>query len=321
MNLKDCRVLVTPTSFGRHDPMLKEQLESAVGEVIYNPTSRPLISSELVDLLPGCHGYIAGLDSVDQAAIQAADQLKVIARYGAGVDRIDLIAAKEKGIIVTNTPGANTVSVAELAIGLMLALARSIPQANTATKGGEWPRLNGMTLEHKVIGLIGFGAIGQAVARCLWGFNCRLIAYDPFPNTEVAQMVNTTFLPLAEVLNQADIVSLHFPVLPETRGMVNTEFLAQMKPGAMLINTARGEIVNEADLLSALQSGHLSAAGLDAFTSEPPDVENPLLKLPQVIATPHTGAHTDGAIHGMGWGALNNLLPALRGEQPVDRIV
>jgi D-3-phosphoglycerate dehydrogenase len=321
MNLKDCRILVTPTSFGRHDPLLREQLESTVGEVIYNPTSRPLQSSKLAELLPGCHGYIAGLDIVDRAAIQAADQLKVIARYGAGVDRIDLIAAQERGIFVTNTPGANTVSVAELAIGLMLALARSIPQANTATKNGEWPRLNGMTLEHKVIGLIGFGAIGQAVARCLQGFNCKLIAYDPFPNREVAQVVNTIFLPLPEVLQQADIVSLHLPVLPETRGMVNTEFLLQMKPGAMLVNTARGEIVKEADLLSALQSGQLSGAGLDAFTSEPPGAENPLLKLPQVIATPHTGAHTDGAIHGMGWGALNNLLPALRGEQPPNRIV
>jgi D-3-phosphoglycerate dehydrogenase len=292
-----------------------------VGEVIYNPTSRPLISSELADLLPGCHGYIAGLDTVDRIAIQAADHLKVIARYGAGVDRIDLDAARERGIIVTNTPGANTVSVAELAIGLMLALARSIPQANAATKRGEWPRLFGMTLEHKIIGLIGFGAIGQAVARCLQGFNCTVIAYDPFPNTKVAQVVNTTILSLAEVLRVADIVSLHLPVLPETRGMVNTEFLLQMKPGAMLVNTARGEIVKEADLLSALQSGQLSGAGLDAFTSEPPGAENPLLKLPQVIATPHTGAHTDGAIHGMGWGALNNLLPALRGEQPPNRIV
>jgi D-3-phosphoglycerate dehydrogenase len=301
--------------------LLREQLESAVGEVIYNPTSRPLISSELAELLPGCQGYIAGLDTVDRIAIQAADQLKVIARYGAGVDRIDLDAARERGIIVTNTPGANTVSVAELAIGLMLALARSIPQANAATKRGEWPRLSGMTLEHKIIGLIGFGAIGQAVARCLQGFNCTVIAYDPFPNTKVAQVVNTTILSLAEVLRVADIVSLHLPVLPETRGMVNSEFLEQMKPGAMLINTARGEIVNEADLLTALQSGHLSGAGLDAFINEPPGAENPLLELPQVIATPHTGAHTDGAIHGMGWGALNNLLPALRGEQPADRIV
>lgn len=141
IDLKQCCVLVTPTSFGRNDPRLRVELEVAVGEVIYNPTSRPLNSAELAQLLPGCHGYIAGLDHVDRTALEAADQLKIIARYGVGVDRVDLEAAKEKGIIVTNTPGANTVSVAELAIGLMLAVARSIPQANAATKCGDWPRL------------------------------------------------------------------------------------------------------------------------------------------------------------------------------------
>lgn len=321
MDLKQCRVLVTPTSFGRDDPRLREKLEAAVGEVIYNPTSRPLSSAELVELLPGCHGYIAGLDTIDRTALESADQLKVIARYGTGVDRVDLDAAKEQGIIVTNTPGANTVSVAELAIGLMLALVRGIPQANTATKNGEWPRLRGTLLEGKVVGLIGFGAIGQAAARCLQGFNCTLVAHDPFPNYEAAQTLNATLLPLVEVLRQADILSLHLPVMPETRGMVNEEFLGQMKPGAILVNTARGEIINEADLLAALQNGHLSGAGLDTFASEPPGADSPLLQLPQVIATPHTGAHTDGATNAMGWGALRNLLPALRGEQPPNRII
>ncbi len=320
-DLKRCRVLVTPTSFGRDDPRLRVELEAAVGEVIYNPTSRPLTAAELAKLLPGCHGYIAGLDFIDRAALAAADQLKVIARYGAGVDRVDLDAVREKGIIVTNTPGANTVSVAELAIGLMLAVARSIPQANAATKSGEWPRLKGKSLEGSVVGLVGFGAIGRAVARRLQGFDCTMLAYDPFPNKGAAQALNVKLLPLAELLAQADFVSLHLPAMTETRGMVNADFLAQMKPGAILVNTARGEIINEADLLTALQNGHLRGAGLDAFASEPPGADNPLLQLPQVIATPHTGAHTDGATNGMGWGALRNLLPALRGEEPPDRVV
>lgn len=319
-DLQHCRVLVTPTSFGRDDPRLRADLEAAVGEVIYNPTSRPLSSDELVELLPGCHGYIAGLDHVDQAALEAADQLKIIARYGAGVDRVDMEAAKAKGIIVTNTPGANTVSVAELAIGMMLAVARSIPQANAATKSGEWPRLKGLSLEGRVIGLVGFGAIGRAVARRLQGFDCTLLAYDPFPNDEAAQALDVTLLPLAELLGQADVVSLHLPAMPETRGMVNAEFLGQMKPGTILINTARGEIIDETALLAALESGRLRGVGLDAFASEPPGADNPLLQLPQVITTPHTGAHTDGATNGMGWGALRNLLPALRGEEPPDRI-
>lgn len=319
-DLKQCRVLVTPTSYGRDDPRLRDELEAVVGEVIYNPTSRPLSSEELVELLPGCHGYIAGLDVVDRAALEAADQLKIIARYGAGVDRVDVEAAKENGIIVTNTPGANTVSVAELAIGLMLAVARNIPQANTATKNGEWPRFKGLSLEGMVVGLVGFGAIGRAVASRLQGFDCTLVAYDPFPNEAAAQSLNVTLHPLAEVLQLADVVSLHLPAKAETRGLVNAEFLGQMKAGSMLINTARGEIINEADLLAALESNHLHGAGLDAFVTEPPSADNPLLQLPQVIATPHTGAHTNGATNGMGWGALHNLLPALRGEEPPNRV-
>lgn len=320
IDLKQRRILVTPTSYGRDDPRLRAELEAVVGEVIYNPTARPLTAAELLELLPGCHGYIAGLDFVTREVITAAEGLKVIARYGAGVDRVDLAAAKEKGVVVTSTPGANTVSVAELAIGLMLAVARQIPAANTATKSGEWPRLSGISLEGKVVGLVGFGAIGKAVARRLQGFDCTLVAYDPFPNQAAAQSLNVTLLPLDELLAQADVISLHLPALPETRQMVNAEFLGKMKRGALLINTARGEIIHEADLLAALQSGRLSGAGLDAFAVEPPGADHPLLKLPQVVATPHIGAHTDGAINAMGWGALRNLLAVLRGETPLNPV-
>ncbi|MCB0154581.1 MAG: phosphoglycerate dehydrogenase [Anaerolineae bacterium] len=319
-NLKTYRVLVTPTSYGRDDSRLRTDLEQAVAEVIYNPWPRPLTSAEVAELLPGCHGYIAGLDTIDRTALQAADRLKVIARYGAGVDRVDMAAAREKGIVVTNTPGANTVSVAELAIGLMLAVARHLPQANTATKNGEWPRLKGVSLAKKVIGLVGFGAIGQQVARRLHGFDCTVLAYDPFPSQAAARAYNVELWPLPELLSRADVVSLHLPAMPETRGLVNAQFLGQMKPGAILINTARGEIIDEAALLAALESGHLRGAGLDAFAVEPPGPNNPLLKLPQVIATPHTGAHTDGATNAMGWGALRDCLAVLRGEAPTHPV-
>lgn len=319
-DLKTCRVLVTPTSFGRDDPRLKTELEATVGEVIYNPTTRPLKAEEVAKLLPGCHGYIAGLDYIDRTALQAADVLQVIARYGAGIDRVDVAAARKKEIVVTNTPGANTASVTELAIGLMLCLLRNIPRANTATKNGEWPRLRGQSLGGKVVGLVGFGAIGQRVARCLQGFDCTLVAYDPFPSSEIAREYHVTLLSLDEVLGQADVVSLHLPATAETTRMVNQDFLTKMKPQSILINTARGEIINESDLLVALQQGHLRGAGLDVFADEPPDKDHPLLKLPQVIATPHTGAHTDGATNAMGWGALNNLLTVLRAEQPLNPV-
>lgn len=319
--LKEYCVLVTPTSYGRDNPRLRTELESSVGKVIYNPTSRPLTAAELEDLLPGCHGYIAGLDYIDRIALEAATELKVIARYGAGVDRIDLDTAHKRGIIVTNTPGANTVSVAELTIGMMLAVARNIPYANSATKDGDWPRLWGVSLESKVVGLLGFGAIGKQVARRLQGFDCKIVTYDPLPDTEFAMTHNVALLPMDDVLSQSDFLSLHLPALPETRGIVNAEFLNKMKPGAILINTARGEIINEAHLLAALESGHLRGAGLDAFATEPPGADNPLLALPQVIATPHTGAHTDVATNGMGWGALRNCLAVLSGQKPANRII
>lgn len=321
LDLKSCRVLVTPTSYGRSDPRLRAELEAAVGEVIYNTLGRPLTSEELRALLPGCDGYIAGLDVIDRAALEAADRLKVIARYGVGIDNIDLAAAAEKSIVVTNTPLANASSVAELTIALMLALARSLPTLVAQTKAGQWPRTIGLTLEGKTVGLIGLGAIGKQVARRLRCFGCRIVAYDPAADAAFAAAHGVELSSLDEVLRQADFLSLHVPLTSETRGMVNTQFLARMKPGAFLINTARGEIVDETALLEALQSGHLRGAALDVFSRQPPDPNHPLLALPQVIATPHCGAHTDGALNAMGWGALRDCLAVLRGEEPAHRVI
>jgi D-3-phosphoglycerate dehydrogenase / 2-oxoglutarate reductase len=320
-DLKDCRVLVTPTSYGQHDKQLVEQLEAAVGKVDYNQTGRPLTTAELRDLLSGCDGFIAGLDYIDRTALEAADRLKVIARYGAGVDRIDLDYARARGIIVTNTPGANAVSVAELTVGLMLSLARMIPAANVMTHAGEWPRLSGVSLSGKVIGLIGFGAIGQAVARRLQGFGGEVIAADPFALARTAQEYGIILVNLDTVIARSDFLSLHVPVLPETNLMVNDTFLSCMKPGSFLINTARGELIDETALLNALVCGHLRGAALDCFSAEPPGAEHALLALPQVIVTPHAGAHTDDAVNAMGWGALNACLAVLRGETPAHRVV
>jgi D-3-phosphoglycerate dehydrogenase len=320
-DLKHCRVLVTPTSFGKHDPRLRAELEAAVGEVIYNPTSQPLSSEKVRALLPGCHGYIAGLDVIDRAALAAADALKVIARYGVGVDRVDLDVARARGIIVTNTPSANAVSVAELTIGLMLALARSIPIADAATKAGQWSRFTGVALEGKTIGLIGFGSIGQQTARRLQGFDCRIVIHDPALDPVFARSHQVEWAALEEVIAQADFLSLHLPLTPASQGMVNAGFLARMKPGAFLINTARGDLIDDDALVEALVNGRLRGAALDVFSSEPPTPHHPLLKLPNVIVTPHAGAHTDAAMNAMGWGALRDCLAVLRGEAPRHRVI
>lgn len=320
-HFKHYRVLVTPTSYGKIEPALKTQLEAEVGEVVYNTTGRPLSADELLTLIPEVDGYIAGLDTINRQVIETADRLKVIARYGVGVDAVDLGAARERGIIVTNTPGANSGSVAELAVGLMISLARNITTAAQATRSGQWPRLKGLSLDNKVVGLIGFGAIGQQVARKLHGFDCRIIAYDPVADVEKATQLGVELQPRLEVITQADFISLHLPLLPETQGMVNEGFLNRMKPGAYLINTSRGELIDEDALFQALKSDHLAGAALDCFAQQPPAADNPLLSLPQVIATPHMGAHTDAATNAMGWSALNDCLAVLRGEQPAHRVV
>jgi D-3-phosphoglycerate dehydrogenase len=292
-----------------------------VGAVIYNTTGKPLASPELVEKIRGVDGFIAGLDDIDRRVIESADRLKVISRYGVGLDAVDLQAAQEKGIVVTNTPGANSTSVAELTIGLMLSLARNIPQASQETKQGHWPRLAGLLLEGKIIGLIGFGSIGQKVAKRLRGFDCTILAYDPFPQDELAAQIGVQLIDLPEVIQRADFVSLHCPLTDETRNLVDQEFLYQMKVGAFLINTARGELIEEFALVKALQTGRLRGAGLDVFANQPPGPGNPLLALPQIIATPHMGAHSDGAIKSMGWSALKDCLAVLRGDEPVHRVV
>lgn len=319
--LQGCRILVTPTSFGKNQPELRTQLEAQVREVVYNTTGRPLTSEELVVMIPGIDGYIAGLDTIDRRVMDAADQLKVIARYGVGVDSVDLEAAREKKIVITNTPGANSGSVAELTVGLMLGLARNIVSTALTTRSGGWPRLAGLSLEGKTVGLIGLGSVGSQVARRLAGFDCQILAYDPLVPETRAAALGVQMLPMEEVIAQADFLALHCPLNDETRGLVNAELINKMKTGAFLINTARGELIDEVALLRALQNGKLKGAALDVFANQPPATDNPLLALPQVIATPHMGAHTDGATNAMGWRALEDCLAVLRGERPTYPVI
>ncbi|HEX7555792.1 MAG TPA: phosphoglycerate dehydrogenase, partial [Leptolinea sp.] len=282
-DLKKYKVCVTPTSYGKSDTRLLSDLESQVGEVVYNKIGRPLTSDEVRKMVSNCDAYIAGLDTIDRFALETATKLKVIARYGVGVDNVDLAAASEKGIIVTNTPGANSVSVAELTIALILSLVRNIPEAAFATRKGEWPRQNGITLEGKCVGLIGFGAIGKAVGRRLKAFDMRVIAYDLFPDKDFASKYDIEIASLDQTLKDSDFISLHLPLLPETREFVNASFFGKMKKDSYLINTSRGELINESDLNTAMEQGHLNGAALDVFSKEPPGVDNPLLQQQNVI--------------------------------------
>jgi phosphoglycerate dehydrogenase-like enzyme len=292
-----------------------------VGKVTYNPSGKRLSSEALRELLPGVDGFIAGLDVIDAAALAAADQLRVIARYGVGVDNVDLEAARQRGIAVTNTPEANAKSVAELTILLILNLLRPVMTAALDTRQGGWPRTSGTCLENKTVGLVGLGAIGKQVARRLQGFDCQMLGFDLDYDEDFMAAQRIQPAALDELLAESDVVSLHLPVTDATCELVNADFLSKMKPGAYLINTARGELIDEAALLNALETGHIRGAALDAFQIEPPDKDHPLLRLPQVIPTPHMGAHTDASTNAMGWMAFENCLAVLEGKEPVHRVV
>jgi D-3-phosphoglycerate dehydrogenase len=304
-----------------NDPSLRGELETAVGEVLYNPAGQPLTPDELLDKLKDVDGMIAGLDYITREVIEGANRLKVIARYGVGLDRVDLDAAREKGVVVTNTPGANATSVAELSVALMLALARNLPYAISQTRSGEWPRLKGTTLSQKTVGLLGLGAIGKRVAHLLRGFDCRVIGYDPALSPGDAADGGIEWAETSEVIAQADFLSLHLPLTPETRNLLDGKALGSMKDGAFLVNTARSELIDEAALMNAVQHGKLAGVALDTFHEEPPPADHPLLKFDQVIVTPHTGAHTDSSTNLMGRIALDECLAVLRGETPQYRIV
>ncbi len=233
----------------------------------------------------------------DAELLARAPQLKAIARAGVGVDNVDLAAASARGILVMNTPGGNTISTAEHAFGLMLALARHIPQAHQSLLQGRWERKKfvGGELKGKTLGIIGLGRIGQALATRAQAFEMAVIAHDPYLPPAVAAALAVPLLPLDEVYARADYLSLHALITDDTRGMINAAAIAKMKRGARIINAARGALINAADLAAALQSGALAGAALDVYEPEPPPADHPLIGLPNVIHTPHLAASTADA--------------------------
>jgi D-3-phosphoglycerate dehydrogenase / 2-oxoglutarate reductase len=315
-SLADTIILVTPRSFGVDDPGIRAELEATVGEVRYNRTGRPLQSNELAAELGDVDGLIAGLDEINGSVFAAAPRLRVIARYGVGVSNVDLDAASRHGVVVTNTPGVNADAVAELAIGLIFALARSIPVADRAAREGAWPSMRGIEVRGKTIGILGLGHIGRAVARRAIGLGCTVLAYDPYVDPQAGSELGVGLASQDEVVTQADFLTLHLPAVAGSHGLVNHDFLARMRKGSYLVNTARGELVVEDDLLQALEAGHLGGAALDTLRHEPPDSNYPLLHRPDVIITPHMGARTVEATTAMGRTAVRDLLAVLSGDVP-----
>ena len=300
-----------------------EILQAAGFEVDTVPTDVDLRKEphRVVEQVQGYDAILAGAEVYSREVLEQLPDLKVISRYGVGFDAVDLAAADAQNIVVTITPGVNHHSVAEQAFALLMGIARMTRTQDLAVRSGEWERALTPRVWGSTIGIVGLGRIGQAVATRAIGMGMHVLAYDPFPNEEFAKAHQIKMLGLEELLKQSDYVTLHLPVTPDTVDLINRDTLAIMKPGSVLINTARGGLVDEDALVEALESGHLRAAGLDVFKKEPLPVESPLIKLENVLLSCHTGG-LDQESHRDAYAmAAQNIVKLHQGEWPAECIV
>lgn len=314
--MKRYKVLVTPRSFrstpGEHWQRLKE----AGVEVIESPSNKPLREKEIIKMVKDVDGMIVGLDEVTRHVIEQAKSLRIIAKYGAGLDNIDLETASKLGITVTYTPGVNAPSVADLALGLILALARHIVIHHTKLTEGALDRRRGREISGKTLGIIGLGGIGKEVVKRALGFDMRILAHDPYPDEDFIKDHGVELCTLERVLVESDVVSLHCPLTYETEGIIGREELKLMKEDAFLINTARKDLVDEDALYKTLRDGKIKGAAFDTFETDA-DLKSPLLELENFIGSPHAGAATYESIQRMADMAAREVIRALEGKDPL----
>jgi len=310
------KILLTTTSF-QDTPGEHQKILEAAGLEIHRERG-PLSEEKMLELAGGFDAFICGDDAITQAVIdRSLPRLQVISKYGIGVDKIDVAYASEKGLPVLFTPGVNHTTVAEHAFGLMLCLSKDLPTAASAARQGEWKRKTGHELMGKTMGILGLGRIGKEVAIRAQAFGMPVIAYDPYWDENFAADHGVTRCASAEeVLSQADVVSLHLFLTEETRNLIDRDRLAMMKPGALLINCARGELVDVNAMAAALEEGKVGGYGTDVLDVEPPPPEHPLLRAPNCVVTPHIGSRTYESVVRQGTKSVENLILALAGKKP-----
>ncbi len=314
------KVLVTARSFRKMQGDHWRVLQDAGCEVVTPEQDQPLKEVEMISLIGDVDAALVGNDAVTERVIAAAPHLMVVSKHGVGVDNVDVPAATRAGVIVTNTPGANQVAVAEMAVALIMALTRKIAYHDLVVKSGGWSRIIGTELAGKTVGLVGLGRIGKEVVLRLKGFQVKFLAYDVYQDNTFAAENGVRFVTLDELLSQSDIVTLHAVLTSDTQGFIGEKELGRMKPGAFLVNTARGGLVDESALYRALADNRLAGAGLDVFADEPPK-NSPLLQLgDKVLLTPHLGAQTTETVLRMGQMAAENIVQVLRGERPTGLV-
>jgi phosphoglycerate dehydrogenase-like enzyme len=314
------KVLIAPATLAGIGGPYLQLLQEAGFEPVYPRRMAQLTEEELLDHLPGVRASVAGSEPYTRRVLTAHPQLKVIARAGVGYDAVDMAAATELGVAVAITPGTNQDSVAEHTFALILALAKNLIAQHIGTRDGLWPRQANLPLRGRTLGLAGLGRIGKAVALRGECFGMTLLAYEPFPDQEFVQQHQITLVTLERLLAESDYLTLHVPLTPESRYLINQRTLARMKPTAFLINTARGGLVNEAELLVALRERRIAGAGLDVFEQEPPAL-SPLLKLDNVVLTPHAAGVDLQSRDDMALAAAQAIVKLSRGEWPSEQVV
>ncbi len=308
-NVLSGRVLVTYGGFALRDEMAGGALRTAGLDLNLSPRSEARSADEIAHLLGDAVGAIADADPFDATVFERCPRLRVIARTGVGLDAIDLRAATNAGVLVTITEGVNSETVADHTLTLMLATLRRLRDDDERVRGGSWRSFDRalLQLHGRTVGIVGYGAIGKAVARRLHAFGARVLASDPnIPEADVP------LRSVRELFDECDVVTLHMPLTPETHGLIDASMLGRLKPGAVLVNTSRGEVLDEQALIDALASGRLHGAGLDVFTREPPAVEK-LAQLQNVILSPHVGGISDVTNLSMSRMATASVLAALQG--------
>jgi len=319
------RILVTPRSVTSEGHPALERLTRAGCDIVMPPAGKMPAASELKQLLPGCIGWLAGVEPITDDVLSVASDLRVISRNGTGVDAIDLESAQRRGIEICRADGANARGVAELAIGMILALARSLPFSDAAIKDGGWERRKGFELEGKRLGVVGCGKIGRIVAGLARGLGMRVVGHDPF--VEKSQAASdlpsvgqaASDLPLVkldELFSLSDVITLHCPPQADGRPLIDARRLGLTKPGVVIVNTARHELVDIPALVAAIERGHVAGAALDVFDAAPP-LERSHLTSNRIRATPHIGGFTDESVDRAVDVAVTNLLDALSLQPPV----
>ncbi len=303
-------ILVTPRSLTRDGHPALARLERAGYRLLMGTPGQQPDEEALLRLVPGCVGYLAGVEPVSRRVLERAVNLRVISRNGTGIDNIDLEAAHQRNIAVMRAEGANARGVAELAVGLLLALVRNISLSDRCLKAGTWQRHLGCEIKGRTLGLIGCGQIGQLVAHMAIGLGMRVVAFDPFPDTERAAAVGFSYVPLEQLLAASDIISLHCPPSRDSEPVITRQGLTAMKDGVYLVNTARGELLDDDAVIEFLDNGKLAGVAVDAFRREPPGLDR-LVIHERVIAVPHIGAYTEESVTQAVEMAVDNLLLAL----------